>query len=671
MSALFNYLVLPREVSPTELAHVKKINWVAIIAFYLHIPLFMGVAWMCDTGPLFALGLSLLVLVGPTLAYLYLEGQRTIAQINGFSAMCMGGLLVHFGQGPMQIEMHFYFFVLLALLATYGNPMVNVTAAVTAAVHHFTLWLLLPASIFNYDASIWVVVVHAIFVVVETVAAVFIARSFYDNVIGLEKIVEARTREVREANAAMRVVLDHVSQGLMTMDLSGGCSPQRSAMLDTLMGPMPASKSWADWVASADPTAGTWTQLGLDELAEDILPTEVVLGQMPSRISTERDGEKQTFSVDYQPIQAADGQLGKLLVVVTDITEKLRQAEAEAQQRENLRLFELIASDASGFKEFFKEASRLMKLVRSPDALGLVELKRVIHTLKGNTAIFGLARFSGTCHELEDQIEVTGERPTATDLQGLDEAWGSIEAKVAQLSGGDAETRLSVPREDLEALEAAIEAKEPHEVLAKKLRHAQLEPTEKRLAALAEQARKIAERLGRSNVEVQTDVRGDPRVEGERWSSFWSSLVHVLRNAVDHGMETAEERANAGKSEQATLQLSSYEDEGRLFLDVRDDGRGIDVGRLAEKAKERGFDYASTIDLLHSIFDDGVSTRTEVSETSGRGVGMAAVKAEVEALGGSIEVSSERGAGTRFSFVFPLDTVDMGTSGTPGEPAAP
>jgi hypothetical protein len=114
----------------------------------------------------------------------------------------------------VQIEMHFYFFALLAMLAIFGNPMVIVVAAVTVAVHHLLLWATLPASVFNYAAPLWVVVVHAAFVVLESVATVYIARSFFDNVIGLEKIVHQRTAEIDARNRDMRLVLDNV--GLST-----------------------------------------------------------------------------------------------------------------------------------------------------------------------------------------------------------------------------------------------------------------------------------------------------------------------------------------------------------------------------------------------------------------------------------------------------------------------
>src|SRR6202042_3083434 len=106
------------------------------------------------------------------------------------TSMFMGGLLVHFGQGPMQIEMHFYFFVSLALLAVYANPLIIIAAATTVALHHLVLYLFLPRSAFNYEASLLAVSVHALFVALESIAACFVARTFFENVGGLEKIGE-------------------------------------------------------------------------------------------------------------------------------------------------------------------------------------------------------------------------------------------------------------------------------------------------------------------------------------------------------------------------------------------------------------------------------------------------------------------------------------------------
>ena len=667
MRKIIEYIRLPKEDSPTEKAHVERINRIAIVAFYAHIPLFMWVAWLCDTKPLQALFLSLAVLIGPTIAYWRLKDFRTIAHVFAFTTMCLGGLLVHYGQGPMQIEMHFYFFTLLALLASYGNPAVNVTAAVTAAVHHLTLWILLPSSIFNYDASIWVVAVHATFVVVETVAAVFIARSFYDNVIGLEKIVAARTAEVDQRNKDMRLVLDHVDQGLMTIDPAGRFGDERSAKVEEWLGAPPASGSFVDWLREADKKAAAWLEIGLEEIGEDILPLEVVLAQLPQQFR-KRIGEKRhTFALAYQPIEDDDGKLQRILLVISDITSELERAAAEAEQKETLRLFEIIAADADGFKDFFAEASKMMRVVVTDPNLELRDVKRILHTLKGNTAMYGLDRISKRVHEIEDAVEASGDRPSAEDLASMDVIWSSIEEKVEQLSGGERKTQMLVERADVSALIQAVREAEDYGKLEKRIQRMHMEPSNKRLAILADQARKIAERLGRRNLTIEMEGDREVRFDAQRWTAFWSSLVHVFRNSVDHGLEPEEERKEAGKSPNAKIALKTYTDADSLVVVIEDDGRGIDIDKLAARAKAAGLPADTTEQILEAVFADGISSRDVVSETSGRGVGMAAVKAEAEALGGEIQVETEAGRGTVLRFVFPIEATEPVNPALTGE----
>ncbi|MEO7112016.1 MAG: hypothetical protein ABI183_16350, partial [Polyangiaceae bacterium] len=179
MHAILHFILLPTEISAFERRYLERVNRVTLIFFALHLPIFALIAALNHTGTLAALLLSAAVVSGPVLAKYTIENPRTVSVIHGVTAMFMGGLLVHFGQGPMQIEMHFYFFALIAMCAVFGNPLVIVAAAVTVALHHLIVWLVLPQSVFNYDASVWVVAVHAAFVVLESVAACFISRSFF------------------------------------------------------------------------------------------------------------------------------------------------------------------------------------------------------------------------------------------------------------------------------------------------------------------------------------------------------------------------------------------------------------------------------------------------------------------------------------------------------------
>jgi two-component system chemotaxis sensor kinase CheA len=147
------------------------------------------------------------------------------------------------------------------------------------------------------------------------------------------------------------------------------------------------------------------------------------------------------------------------------------------------------------------------------------------------------------------------------------------------------------------------------------------------------------------------------RVPADAFAEFWAVLAHVVRNAVDHGFETAEERAAAGKSPKNRVRLRAFAlDERGFVLSLSDDGRGIDWEKVARKAVAAGLPSATQADLEQALYADTISTRDQVSETSGRGVGLGAVRAAVTALGGSIEIESDLGRGTTFRFTLPWPT---------------
>jgi two-component system chemotaxis sensor kinase CheA len=135
-------------------------------------------------------------------------------------------------------------------------------------------------------------------------------------------------------------------------------------------------------------------------------------------------------------------------------------------------------------------------------------------------------------------------------------------------------------------------------------------------------------------------------------------LTHLLRNAADHGVELPGQRAASGKPAQACIHLDAYQKGGHIFIEVRDDGRGIDRERVLAKAVERRMvardAQLSDDEVFALIFQPGFSTAEQVSELSGRGVGMDVVKRNVEALKGTVTVLSEPGRGTTFRVKLPL-----------------
>lgn len=130
-------------------------------------------------------------------------------------------------------------------------------------------------------------------------------------------------------------------------------------------------------------------------------------------------------------------------------------------------------------------------------------------------------------------------------------------------------------------------------------------------------------------------------------------LVHLIRNSIDHGIEVAEERKKSGKRAGALIELNAYPKGGNIVIDVKDDGRGLSRERLIAKAKEKGMDSRVNVDcdfeVFQLIFEPGFSTACKVTDISGRGVGLDAVKRKLEDIRGKIEVASDEGKGTTFT----------------------
>lgn len=137
-------------------------------------------------------------------------------------------------------------------------------------------------------------------------------------------------------------------------------------------------------------------------------------------------------------------------------------------------------------------------------------------------------------------------------------------------------------------------------------------------------------------------------------------LTHLVRNAIDHGIEPPEERIKLNKPAEGVLILRAYQEGGQVIIEIEDDGRGIDVEKIRQKAVEKRFltqeeaTLASEKELLSLIFKSGFSTAETVTQLSGRGVGMDVVKTNIEKLGGSIEINTVRGKGTTVKIKIPL-----------------
>jgi two-component system chemotaxis sensor kinase CheA len=187
---------------------------------------------------------------------------------------------------------------------------------------------------------------------------------------------------------------------------------------------------------------------------------------------------------------------------------------------------------------------------------------------------------------------------------------------------------------------------------------ARLLPIESVFNRFPRMVRDLARKSGK-NVDFVMEG-GDTGLDRSVIDEIGDPLLHLLRNAVDHGVETPEERVAAGKPPRARITLSAQQVENRIVIAVSDDGRGIDPQRMREVAVRKGLlapDAAARLsdaEAIDLIFMPGFSSKEQVTEVSGRGVGMDIVRTNVERIGGTIDVRTEPGKGTTFSIAMPL-----------------
>jgi len=196
------------------------------------------------------------------------------------------------------------------------------------------------------------------------------------------------------------------------------------------------------------------------------------------------------------------------------------------------------------------------------------------------------------------------------------------------------------------------------ERLHQEVLHARLRPFGDVLPNLRRLVRDISAEMGKK---VRLEVTGErTEVDRDILEKLRSPLEHLLRNALDHGLETPTQRVIAGKPEEATIRLRAWHANGRLAITLSDDGNGVNIAAVSQRAIDRGLvresvaSLLSDAEILEFLFLPGFSTRTEVTEISGRGFGLDVVQSTVHESGGSVRIENSPGLGTTFHISLPV-----------------
>jgi two-component system chemotaxis sensor kinase CheA len=351
----------------------------------------------------------------------------------------------------------------------------------------------------------------------------------------------------------------------------------------------------------------------------------------------------------------------------------------------------IFREETQGLLERIEEALAALGREGSPDAAA--EIKRCVHTIKGSAAAMDRGEVSRRSHELEEEIAQHLDRADGEPggLAGriydyVDFVRDHLDEGVREREGsGERRESVRVDADRLDAmLNVAGEVVNHHvhvrelarrlesggkevgiSLLASRLedydRHVAMLRTlvmDLRMVPLEQVLLRFHKFVHNYSLEVgkkaELEVEGaDTELDKIIANMLIEPLTHLVRNAIDHGIEREQDRIRSGKPPRGCIRIRAWQASNQVVLEVSDDGRGLDFENLARAAGwepgETGRDA-----LIDWMFREGTSTARTVTEVSGRGVGMGAVKAAVDRVGGSIELTTERGRGTRFTLRLPL-----------------
>ena len=466
---------------------------------------------------------------------------------------------------------------------------------------------------------------------------------------------------VAERTASLQTILDNTGEGVLSVDMTGKLLPERSAVVTRWCGKAPADTTLWEYLGAENEQLAVNLELAFMQIADQVFPFEVAAAQAPSQF--QRHGR--TFALGFREIQEA-GHTSKVLVIIRDITQQLEAERVEQESRDLHKLIGNLLKDRVGFQQHLAECAHLIASLEHNN--DLVAVKRILHTIKGTTATLGFQRVSDWTHGLESKIVEQNRAPSNDELQSLREVWKDSLTTISDYLTLDQSETIELQPQHFDQLRSLASQTDIADEINELIDYLTYEPIAMHFRRLARYSKQIAQRLNK-DLQIIVDDAG-VRVPQHCLNNFWASLSHVIRNAIDHGIEPSAERVLAGKSPTGVVRLSAQLSGDHIHLQISDDGRGINWQKVRIKAQQSGLPHETESDLIEAVFSDGLSTAEKVTDLSGRGVGLSAVREACVSKHGNVEVHSKPSDGTTFNFSFNLTKLrSLSSSKTTGEPS--
>ncbi len=424
----------------------------------------------------------------------------------------------------------------------------------------------------------------------------------------------------------------------------------------------------------------------LASIGEDLVSFELNSSHLPQEIEFFKDGHERIFLVEWTPLCLESiAVVSQILISMTDVTalraEEIRAKKAEVQ---NIKIVELVHIGQHRVQQSFRAIDELLAKIH--DSLKvqsvLISPRQIyatiligLHTIKGNARSLGLTGLSEVIHEIESKVvSLSSQDFQASDwhfevlMKDFLEVFRDYKASLASL-GWNQKLSLEI---EIAALSTILDQRnwfDLQDLVANQHPESEtferfISPKSLRFSSILRQAFQtslpVLKRLRK--FEAILEVSGfDLWLRADAGQQLAWILPHLFANAFDHGIESPEERTTKGKPERGNVAISVSVLDGHYKISVQDDGRGLSLKQITELSLKRGIVNESRLQELSDqekamlIFEDGLSTKDEVSEISGRGMGMAAIREAILGLGGRVSISLSPAIGRDYLQAFSID----------------
>jgi hypothetical protein len=489
----------------------------------------------------------------------------------------------------------------------------------------------------------------------------------------LEQRILERTAELRQKTNDVNNMLQNMRQGIFTIVGGAVIHPEYSAFLSQIF----ETRSIAN--EKVFPFLFNQSDVGGDVLNQMEATLDSLIGedamnfQFNSHLliheytKVYEDGRKKILELDWNPVLDSDDLIDKLMVTVRDVTElKALQLETEKQKEELDVIGQILAVSKDKFLEFVStsyefmdENKALIEKSSEKDLDVIAGLFRNMHTVKGNARTYGLSYITDRVHEAEstyDRLRKEDDFPW-DQRQLLDQLQAArdcviryenvFKEKLAGFTGGegggvDASVLENIAKAVEEVNEMSRETvHSSFEIIRNTINSLRYDSVDETLKGIVAAVPSIADQLGKENPQIViTD--NFVRLKKDIVPMLRNVFMHVFRNSMDHGLESTEQRVAKGKNRSGRIALDVNVDDDQVVFAFSDDGKGLALDIIRNKALSNGQITADQTltdeDISELIFLSGLSTATEVTNVSGRGVGMDAIRKFLNKYQGDVKI---------------------------------